>query len=166
MSRGRGYRRLWAGNAASNFGDGIRYIVIQLSATAPTRSPLPVAGLSMLFSAAKFQVLLPVGAIVDRMDRKAILWIPNLGRSVLLAALAAPVATGPESMPALYVAFALVGVLETAADNSALSTLPSLVGSKDLDRANSQIAATQLVAEKFLGPPLGGLMFAAAAVPS
>ena len=162
MSLGRGYGRLWAGNAASNFGDGISYVAIPLLATALTTNPLLVAGMSMVYSAAKFLVVLPVGAIVDRMDRKTILWISNLGRSVLLAALAALVATGTESVPALYMAFALIGLLETAADNSALSILPSLVGSKDLDRANSQISATQLVADEFIGPPLGGLMFAAA----
>lgn len=162
MSLGRGYGRLWAGNAASNFGDGISYVAIPLLATALTTNPLLVAGMSMVYSAAKFLVVLPVGAAVDRMDRKTILWNSNLGRCALMAALAALVATGTESMPALYVAFALIGLLETAADNSALSILPSLVGSKDLDRANSRISATQLVADEFVGPPLGGLMFAAA----
>ncbi|MDQ0095320.1 hypothetical protein [Paeniglutamicibacter psychrophenolicus] len=58
--------------------------------------------------------------------------------------------------------FALIGLLETTADHPALSILPSLVGSRDLDRANSRISATQLVADEFIGPPFGGLMFAAA----
>ncbi len=162
MSLGREYRKLWAGSAASNFGDGISFVAIPLLATTLTSDPLLIAGLSLVYSAARFAVVLPVGALVDRLDRKTILWAANLGRGLLLACLALFVATGTASLPALYVVFALVGMLETAADNSALSILPSIVESGALDRANSQISATQLVADEFVGPPLGGLMFAAA----
>lgn len=153
---------MWAGNAASNFGDGMSFVAIPLLATALTSNPLLIAGLSMVYSAAKFLVVLPIGAFVDRLDRKTILWVANLSRSILLIALAVLVATGTGSIVALYVVFTLIGLLETAADNSALSILPSLVRTKDLDKANSQITATQLVADEFIGPPLGGLMFAAA----
>ncbi|MGP9488068.1 MFS transporter [Glutamicibacter sp. AOP5-A2-7] len=162
MSLGREYRKLWAGNAASNFGDGISFVAIPLLATALTSSPLLIAGLSMVYSAAKFLVVLPIGVFVDRLDRKTILWVANLSRSFLLIALAVSIATGTASIVALYVVFTLIGLLETAADNSALSILPSLVSTKDLDEANSQITATQLVADEFIGPPLGGLLFAAA----
>lgn len=162
MSLGREYRKMWAGNAASNFGDGMSFVAIPLLATALTSNPLLIAGLSMVYSAAKFLVVLPIGAFVDRLDRKTILWVANLSRSILLIALAVLVATGTGSIVALYVVFTLIGLLETAADNSALSILPSLVRTKDLDKANSQITATQLVADEFIGPPLGGLMFVAA----
>ncbi|PQZ93700.1 MFS transporter [Arthrobacter sp. MYb227] len=162
MSTGREYRKLWAGNAAANFGDGISFIAIPLLATQLTTSPLLIAGLPMVYSAVRFLVVLPVGAFVDRLDRKTILWVSNLSRGILLLALAALVATGTGSILALYVVFTMIGLLETAADNAALSILPSLVGTKDLDRANSQITATQLVADEFVGPPLGGLMFAVA----
>lgn len=162
MSLGREYRKLWAGNAASNFGDGISFVAIPLLATALTSDPLLIAGLSMVYSAAKFLVVLPIGAFVDRLDRKTILWVANISRSLLLLVLAVLVATGMGSIIALYVVFTLIGLLETAADNSALAILPSLVSAKDLDKANSQITATQLVADEFMGPPLGGLLFAAA----
>lgn len=162
MSLGRQYRKLWAGNAASNFGDGMSFVAIPLLATALTSDPLLIAGLSMVYSATKFLVVLPIGALVDRLDRRIILWASNLSRSILLIALTVLVATGTGSIFALYLIFTLVGLLETAADNSALSILPSLVHTEDLDKANSQITATQLVADEFIGPPLGGLMFAVA----
>ncbi|GAA2950350.1 MFS transporter [Glutamicibacter sp. BW77] len=162
MPLGREYRKLWAGNAASNFGDGINFVAIPLLATALTSDPVLIAGLSMAYTAAKLMVVLPIGAFVDRLDRKTILWIANLSRSILLIALAVVVVSGAGSIAALYVVFSLIGILETAADNSALSILPSVVGSKDLDKANSQITATQLIADEFIGPPTGGLLFAAA----
>ncbi|WP_237565244.1 MFS transporter [Ornithinimicrobium cavernae] len=63
----------------------------------------------------------------------------------------------------MYVA---LGVLESAADNAALSVLPSLVPQAQLDRANGRISAAQLVADEFVGPPLGGVLFGlAVAVP-
>ncbi|NJC21049.1 MFS family permease [Arthrobacter pigmenti] len=162
MSLGREYRKLWAGNAASNFGDGVSFIAIPLLATALTADPLLIAGLSMVYSGARLLVVLPVGAFVDRLDRKRILWAGNLARGILLGVLALLVASGAESILALYIVFTLIGLLETATDNAALSILPSIVGTKDLDKANSQIAATQLIADEFVGPPIGGLMFAAA----
>ncbi|WP_426736185.1 MFS transporter [Glutamicibacter sp. 2E12] len=162
MSMGRNYRKLWAGNAASNFGDGISFVAIPLLATTLTNDPMAVAGLTAVYSAARLVAVLPIGVFVDRLDRRTLLWVANLIRSLLLAALALLIASGSGSVMALYVVYTLIGLLETAADNSALSILPSLVGSKDLDKANSQISATQLIADEFVGPPLGGLLFATA----
>lgn len=162
MALGREYRKLWAGNVASNFGDGISFVAVPLLATALTSDPVLIAGLSMVYAAAKLMVVLPVGAFVDRLDRKTILWTANLSRSLLLMALTILIANGTATIVMLYVVFSLIGMLETAADNSALSILPSVVGIENLDKANSQMTATQLVADEFVGPPIGGLMFAAA----
>ena len=166
MSWRSGFRRLWASNAASNLGDGISFVAIPLLATALTSDPLLVAGTTIVHSAVRLLVVLPVGAFVDRWDRRRVLWLSNVGRGVLLAVLALAVASGAGSIGVLYLVLALIGVLETAADNAALSILPALVDSDELDRANSRISGTQLVADEFVGPPLGGLLFAfAAAVP-
>ncbi len=40
-----------------------------------------------------------------------------------------------------------------------MSILPDLVQTSELDNANSRISATQLIADEFAGPPLGGLLF-------
>jgi len=162
MSLGLDYRKLWAGNAASNLGDGIGFVAIPLLATALTSDPVLIAGLSMVHSATRLLVVLPIGVLVDRVNRTTILWAANAGRGLLLATLALMVGNGAGSIAALYGVFALIGVMESAADNSALSVLPAIVETDDLDKANSQISAAQLVADEFAGPPLGGFMFAAA----
>jgi predicted MFS family arabinose efflux permease len=97
--------------------------------------------------------------LVDRIDHRTLLWTANLVRGALLVLLAAIFAAGLGSLPLLYLVFAAIGVLETAADNAALSVLPSLVRADDLDRANGRIATTQLVADEFFGPPFGGFLF-------
>ena len=161
MSLGIDYRKLWAGNAASNLGDGIGFVAIPLLAAALTSDPVLIAGLSMFNAGARLLAVLPIGVLVDRVDRRAVLWTANLGRALVMAILALVVANGAGSIAVLYVAFALIGVMESAADNSSLSVLPAVVKTEDLDTANSQISAAQLVADEFAGPPLGGLMFAA-----
>ncbi len=53
------------------------------------------------------------------------------------------------------------GIAETLFDTSAQSLLPAVVDRDDLTRANSRLFAVELVANTFVGPPLGGLLAAA-----
>lgn len=142
--------------------DGIAFVAIPLVATTLTSSPTLIAGLSLAYSVVRMALVVPVGVLVDRLDRRLLMWSANLGRGLLLLALSLAFASGLGSLPLLYVAFALVGVFEIAADNAALSVLPDLVDNESLDRANGRIATAQLVADEFVGPPLGGLLFAVA----
>lgn len=161
-SLGRDFRWLWAGNAAGNMADGIAFVAIPLVATSITTNPTLIAGLALVYSAARMLLVVPVGVIVDRVDRRLLMWLPNVLRGLVLIALSLAFAAGTESLLLLYLAFALVGVMEIAADNAAISVLPDLVDTDDLDRANGRIATAQLVADEFVGPPLGGFLFALA----
>lgn len=163
MSLGRAFRNLWAANAASNFADGLAFVAIPLLAASLTNDPRWIAGLSALYAVVRLVVALPIGVWVDRFDRRTILVVANLFRGGAVLALALCVTFGIGGLPLLYVAFATIGALESAADNAAISLLPSLIPPKQLDKANGQISATQLVADEFVGPPLGGLLFTAAA---
>jgi MFS family permease len=80
---------------------------------------------------------------------------------VLLGGLALAVAADLATLPLLYAVAVLLGVAETLFDTSAQSLLPALVPRDDLTRANSRLFAVELVANTFIGPPLGGLLAAA-----
>lgn len=151
------------GTATSNLSDGLAFVTMPLLAASLTDDPRWVAGLATLYAVVRLVIVLPVGVYVDRLDRRTLLVGANLLRGAALLALAGTIQFGAFSLVALYAVMALVATLESAADNAAVAALPSLVGRGDLDRANSRIAATQLVADEFVGPPLGGLLFAAAA---
>ncbi|MBS2937242.1 MFS transporter [Nocardioides sp. J2M5] len=161
-SLGRDFRWLWAGNAAGNMADGVAFVAIPLVATTITTNPTAIAGLALVYSAVRILLVVPVGVVVDRVDRRLLMWLPNVLRGLILLALSLSFAAGVESLLLLYVAFALVGMMEIAADNAAISVLPDLVGPDDLDRANGRIATAQLVADEFVGPPFGGFLFALA----
>lgn len=161
-SLGRDFRWLWTGNAAGNMADGVAFVAIPLVATSITTDPTLVAGLALVHSAVRVLLVVPVGVVVDRVDRRLLMWLPNVLRGLVLLALSVSFAAGLGSLPLLYVAFALVGALEIAADNAAISVLPDLVDPEDLDRANGRIATAQLVADELVGPPFGGFLFALA----
>ncbi|MQW76665.1 MFS transporter [Nocardioides sp. dk4132] len=161
-SLGRDFRWLWTGNAAGNMADGVAFVAIPLVATSITTNPTVIAGLALVYSAVRMLLVVPVGVVVDRVDRRLLIWLPNVLRGLILVALSLAFTAGIESLLLLYLAFALVGVMEIAADNAALSVLPALVEPDDLDRANGRITTAQLVADEFVGPPLGGFLFAIA----
>jgi predicted MFS family arabinose efflux permease len=81
----------------------------------------------------------------------------------MFALLAVLVALHSAPLVALYVTYAAMGIVETLSDSSAFAVLPQAIHPKGLDRANAQIAATQIVIDEFVGPPLGGLLFGLAA---
>jgi MFS family permease len=142
--------------------DGVAFVAIPLVATSITTNPTLIAGLALVYSAVRMLLVVPVGVIVDRVDRRLLMWLPNVLRGLILLALSLAFAAGLQSLLLLYIAFALVGVMEIAADNAAISVLPDLVDAEDLDRANGRIATAQLIADEFVGPPFGGFLFALA----
>ncbi|MFT2712859.1 MFS transporter [Clavibacter sp. Sh2126] len=166
MRRTSPFGALWGANALSNLADGLVFVAMPLVAAELTDDPRLVAGLATTYALVRLVVALPVGVHVDRIDRRTLLVVANALRGVAVLALAVSLQTGAGSLVVLYAVMAVVGALESAADGAAVAVLPSLVPRDGLDRANARIAGTQLVADEFVGPPLGGILFAlAAAVP-
>ena len=131
-----------------------------LLAASLTDDPRLVAGLATTYALVRLLVALPIGVWVDRIDRRTILIVANLIRGLVVVTLALSLQLEVGSLPLLYAALAVVGTLESAADNASVSLLPSIVPGEQLDQANGHISAAQLVADEFAGPPLGGLLFA------
>ena len=157
------FGRLWTATIASNLGDGLVAAAFPLLAASITRSPTAIAGLSVAMGL-PWLVLGPfAGAIVDRHDRRRAMIAFDVGRGCVVAALALLVLGGTGSILALYAAVLLIGAGETIVDTSSQAMLPALVEPGDLERANARLFATQTVAQRFVGPPLGGYLFAVAA---
>jgi MFS family permease len=163
MSISRSFHILLGANAASNLADGLAFVSIPLLAASLTDDPRLIAGLATVYALVRLLVALPIGVWVDRTDRHILLALANLVRGAVILALAICLLSGVEGLVLLYVAFGILGTLESAADNAAVSLVPSYVQDRDLDRANGRISATQLVSDEFFGPPLGGLLFTVAA---
>ena len=162
MSLGRNvnFSKAVVASGFANLADGVLWVALPLLAVQLTRSPILIAGVTV---AAKLPWLLaPVaGAFADRLDRRQSMVRVNLVRFVLLGGLALAVAAGVANLPMLYAVAVLLGMGETLFDTSAQSLLPAVVGRDELTRANSRLYAVELVANTFVGPPLGGLLAAA-----
>lgn len=55
--------------------------------------------------------------------------------------------------------YAIVGIIATLAARAAIATVSQAVRPAVLDRANSQIAGTQIVIDEFIGPPFRRFLF-------
>ncbi|MBB5084842.1 MFS transporter [Nonomuraea endophytica] len=159
----RAYWQLWTSSGLSNLADGILKVALPLVAVQFTRSPTLVAGLAVAVTLPWLVCALPVGALVDRLDRRRAMLAANLARAVLLAAVTAAVLLGWGSIWLLYGAAFLIGTAETVYDTAAQSIVPQIVPRERLTQANGRLYAAELTANQFVGPPLAGLLAAAAA---
>ena len=159
MRLGPNFSRTLAASGFANLADGVFWVALPLLAVQLTRSPLLIAGVTI---AARIPWLLaPVaGALADRLDRRQTMIRVNLVRTVLLGGLALAIAVDVATLAMVYAVALALGVAETLFDTSAQSLLPAIVRRDDLSRANSRLFAVELVANAFIGPPLGGLLAA------
>ena len=165
-SLGPAYWRLWWASAVSTTGDGVLVAALPLLAVTITRNPLMIS----LVTAAEFLpwllLSLPAGVLVDRHDRATLMWRAQVLQGSVIAVLAVLVLVHWTDIAVLAVAAFGLGAGEVVFSNASQSVLPQLVRAEQLPAANGNQYAVQTIGQEFAGPPLGSLLFtAAAAVP-
>lgn len=177
---GSNYWKLWSASVVSNLGDGVAFIAYPWLASAVTRDPLLIALIAVLQRLPWLVFSLPAGVITDRVDRRKIMVSMNLFRAALTAVVALIVLWQTSALPApddvgggdvttnwivygtLVVSALLFGMAEVLYDNSAQTIIPSMVAPEGLERANGNLWSAEMVANSFVGPPLGSLLIALA----
>ncbi|MCW3818115.1 MFS transporter [Micromonospora sp. DR5-3] len=160
---GRDFRRLWTATAVSNLGDGVTLVAGPLLVASLTPDPAAVAAAALAPQLPWLLFALVSGALVDRLDRRRLIIGVNLGRGLVLAALAGAVLAGVATVPLICLAFFLAGVGETLADTAAGALLPSVVPPERLEQANSRLFATFVIGNQFAAKPFGAYLFVVAA---
>jgi MFS family permease len=137
---------------------------LPLLAAQLTRDPLAVSVVTFAGWLPWLLFALPAGALVDRLDRRRVMWTVDTARALVVAALAAAVLAGWASIPGLAVAGFLVGTGQTLFENAAQAMVVAVVGRnpRHLERANGQLVASLTVGQQLAGPPLGSAAFAVA----
>ncbi len=170
-----GYRRLLAASAVSNLGDGIGVIAYPWLASALTRSPFLIALIAMARGVPWLLFSLPAGVMTDRLDRRRLIVSMDISRFVITIVVALAVMARQNALPdpseltdakftstSLYLllltATLLVGCAEVLRDNSAQTMMPSIVDADGLEVSNGRLQSTELVANSFVGPPLGSFL--------
>ena len=148
----------------STLGDGMYLAALPLLAATLTRDPLPVAVVTVAGWLPWLVFALPAGALVDRLDRRRVMWSVDAGRALVVGALTVAVLAGWASIPLLAVAGFLVGAGQTLVENAAQAMVVAVVGRdpRRLERANGRLVASLTVGQQLAGPPLGSAAFAVA----
>lgn len=163
---GSSFRWLWATSTINNAADGVAIAAGPLLVASQTRDPFLVslALLAEYLPAMVFGIL--GGAIADRVDRRRMVQVVNLGRAIVLAVLVATIVTGTVSIVVVLAALFVLGTAETFADSAASTLLPGIVRREDLGIANARMQGALLLTNQLLLPPIGAFLFAVgAAIP-
>jgi MFS family permease len=158
---GSGFARVWVASTGSNLGDGVVLAALPLLGATYTNDPLLIGGLTVAAGLPWLGFSLVAGALVDRLDRRRLMVVVDLVRAGAIGLLAHAVVLDVDGLLWVYAVTIVLGVGETLFDTAAQTILPAVVGPANLETANGRLFAAQVVTNQFVGPPLGGLLFAA-----
>lgn len=158
---GQSFRFLLSSTVSNSIGDGIALAAGPLLVASMTRDPF-------LVSMALLSEYLPVflfgvlgGAVADRFDRRRMVVIANLARSIVLLALVVTIVSATVNIAVILGALFILGTAETFADSASSTLLPGLVAREDLGIANSRLQGGILLTNQLVAPPIGAFLFAA-----
>ncbi len=156
------YWRLWAAAGISNAGDGVFVIALPLLAARITDQPSSIALVATFFTIPWLLFSVPIGALIDRADRRRVLVIADLCRGALVGGLAVIAAFDDVRLWMLWVLAFGLGLGEVFFDNGSQAILPSVVEEHQLERANGLLYTSETAGSTFVGMPIGSTLFAVA----
>ncbi len=156
---GRDFVKLWTSSTSSAVGDGVALAAAPLMASTLTSNPQLIAGVTTALTLPYAIFGLPVGVLVDRLDRRRTMAIIDFIRGCVLLGFTLAVATSKVPLAALYGCFFIVGAFDTFFRNATQAITPFLVPRNRLAAANARLGAAETVAVQFLGPLCGAALF-------
>jgi MFS family permease len=152
------FLKLWSAETISQFGSQITGLALPLVAVITLDvSAFEVSALFVIEMAPFLLISLPAGVWVDRLPRRPILVIADVGRA--LALVTVPIAYWADALTIwhLYVVGFVVGIFTVFFDVAYQSYLPSLVERDQLVDGNSKLEVSRSAAQ-LGGPAAAGLL--------
>jgi len=159
---GPAFNRLWGASLTTNLADGILAVAAPLLAITLTKNPILISMLSALVMLPWLFFAIPIGALVDRVDRRLLLASANAFRCVIAALIAISISTHTITIYLLFLATFLIGICEVAADTSSQSLIPQILDNSQFERGNSRLQISETVVQGFIGTPISGFLYAVA----
>ncbi len=154
----RDYMLLWSGQVISTLGTSASTIVYPLLILALTNSPA-AAGLAAALQSIPYIVFsLPVGALIDRWDRKRVMILCDVGRGLTLASIPIAMLLHVLTVWQLYAAALVEGSLFVFFNIAEVAALPRVVLKPQLPAAAAQNDAAFGVA-MIAGPSFGTFLY-------
>jgi MFS family permease len=156
--RNRDYMLLWSGQVVSTLGSGISGIVFPLLILALTKSP-QAAGIAGALASLPYLIFsLPVGALIDRWDRKRVMMLCDAGRALSLASVPVAYAFGVLTVWQLYANAFIEGTLFVFFNIAEVAALSRVVAKEQLPDASAQNEASFGLAG-IIAPTVGTFLY-------
>ncbi len=150
--------RLWTGETISQLGTQVSALAIPFVAIDILRATtFEVALLGVIDFLPFLLIGLPAGVWVDRLRRRPVMIVGDLGRAIALTTIPVAFVAGALTIVQLYVVGFVVGVLTVFFDVAYQSYLPSLVARDQLQEGNAKLEISRAGAQ-VVGPGLAGIL--------
>ncbi len=159
------FLRLWGAQTISVFGGQFTRLAVPIIAVLTIQaSPAQMGVLSAAGTAPFLLFGLIAGAWVDRLPRRPVMIVADIGRAVVLGAIPLAAAAGVLGMPLFYLVAFVVGLLAVFFDVAYQAYLPALVPRERIVEGNSKLEASRSLAQ-LSGPSLAGVLIEAISGP-
>src|SRR5512133_848470 len=159
LIRNRDYMLLWSGQFVSNLGTSMSGIAFPLLILALTNSNTTLAGIAGALGSVPYLIFsLPVGALIDRWNRKRVMIICDTFRALNTASIPIALALNVLTVPQLFVNTFIEGSFFVFFNLAEVAALPRVVDKRQLPQASAHNEAGG-IASFLIGPPLGGFLF-------
>ncbi len=153
-----GFRWYWLGASSQSVAQGMQFLVLGWLVLELTGSSIQQLGLVVFLYGIPNTALLPFGGVIaDRLNRKLLLMATQAGVAALIGVVAALSVAGAVELWHIYLAVALLGVLQALNQPARVTMLSDLVGEGTLLDAVAQFNAAVHVG-RIVGPPLVGVL--------
>ncbi len=157
---GHDFSRIWSASLITNLVDGVLRLAAPLLAVSLTEDPILIGALSALGLLPWLFFAIPIGAIVDRVDRRKALVLGNSLRAVITLFIAFAVSQDFINIWLLLIAVFFFGICEVLVDTTSQAVLPQILDKSNYERGNSRLQISEVIVSQFAGAPLSGLLYA------
>lgn len=157
--RNRDYMLLWSGQVVSALGSSISGIVFPLLILAMTNNDTTLAGFAGALGSLPYLIFsLPVGALIDRWNRKKVMIICDTFRALNSASIPLAIWLGHLTVWQLLINAFIEGTFFVFFNIAEVAALPRVVVKRQLPQASAQNEAG-FIGASLVGPPIGGFLF-------
>ena len=156
------FNKLWSATLASHLADGLFKTAVPLLAATLTHDPVIIAALSAIVMLPWLLFAIPIGSLVDRVDRRKAMGVANSIRFAASAILTLTIVTGVVNVPILYVIAFVIGAADVLYDTTAQALLPQMLKPQLLERGNSRLQIGATMVGEMVGSPISGILYVVA----
>ena len=144
---GPAFNRMWAASIISNLSDGVLLAAAPLLAIALTDNTVLISAVGACVSLPWLLFAIPIGAVVDRFDRRHILATANTTRGVVVGLLALSISLDTVNIYQLMISAFVIGTCEVASDTTSQSLIPQVLDKENFEKGNSRLSISEVVVQ-------------------